>query len=117
MKYEPETAKRSFATYEEFWPFYLCQHSRRQTRLIHFAGIFLAIGSLAMAGFTLEIGWLLIAPVIGYGFAWASHMCVERNRPATFEHPIWSLRGDFHMFRLWLTGKLDNELARIEIRG
>ncbi|MBV9828486.1 MAG: DUF962 domain-containing protein [Alphaproteobacteria bacterium] len=106
-----------FTTYEQFWPFYLGQHSKPRTRLIHFIGIFLAFGAIAMAVFTFEPGWLLGAPAIGYGFAWAAHMFVERNRPATFTYPLWSLRGDFHMFALWLTGRLSEELTRNRIHG
>jgi hypothetical protein len=111
MTSEPET----FSDYAAFWPFYLSQHSKRATRLIHVAGTCLALLAImkGIAGFS--IGWLLMGPVIGYGMAWIAHAFVEKNHPATFTYPLWSLRGDFHMLWLWLTGRLEIELARHRI--
>ena len=99
-----------FSSFEEFWPFYLREHARPATRAIHVSGTWTAV---AVLFFGLLIGpwWLaLAAPVIGYGCAWVSHMTVERNRPATFTYPAWSLLADFRMWWLWLTGRLDPEL-------
>ncbi|HEX8193962.1 MAG TPA: DUF962 domain-containing protein [Allosphingosinicella sp.] len=98
---------RSFA---EFWPFYLREHAKPATRLLHVAGTSLVV-LLAVAAAATRSWWLLaLMPVAGYAFAWGSHMAVERNRPATFTYPLWSLRADFRMWRLWLTGGLDREL-------
>ena len=67
---------------------------------------------LALAAVVTGTWWLLIVmPVAGYAFAWISHAAIERNRPATFTHPLWSLRADFKMWWLWLSGRLDAELA------
>ncbi len=94
---------RSFA---EFYPFYLSEHSRRETRRIHFAGSALALGCLLWALLSGEARWFLVAVICGYGFAWAGHFFFEKNRPATFRHPLYSLMGDWVMFWQILSGKI-----------
>ena len=104
-------------SFADFWLFYLREHSRPATRALHYAGTFLVI-LLAAAAIVAGDWRLAVAiPVAGYGFAWASHAAVERNRPATFSHPLWSLAADFRMFFLWLTGRLSRDLARAGVRS
>jgi hypothetical protein len=110
----PDTPQE-FKTFEEFWPHYLNAHTKRQTRLLHVCGLALAALSLIKGIVSIKIGWIILAPVIGYGFAWASHAFIEENMPATFEHPLWSLRGDLEMAKLWATGRLEAELIRYHI--
>lgn len=94
---------KSFA---EFWPFYLQEHSNQTNRRLHFAGTFLVHLLIIYTFVTQQWSLLWIAPVLGYSFAWVGHFIIEKNRPATFKHPLWSLRGDFKMFYLMLLGKL-----------
>lgn len=100
------------ASYEEFWPFYLQEHARPQTRNLHYIGTALVIGIGLIA--LLMQNWLLLVamPITGYFFAWVSHAFVEKNKPATFSHPLWSLISDFRMFFLWISGRLGPELQK-----
>ncbi len=101
-------------SYREFWPFYVSQHQRPGTRVLHFIGTTGAILCL-VAAIAAQTWWLLLlAPVAGYGPAWLAHVFVERNRPATFTHPVWSLIGDFHMYGLMWLGRMDGEIARLK---
>lgn len=95
-----------FRSFAEFYPYYLGEHSNPTCRRLHFVGTSLVIALLA---YTIGSGkWLLLLalPVFGYGFAWAGHFFFEKNRPATFTHPLYSLIGDFVMFRDILLGKI-----------
>ena len=95
-----------FRSFAEFNPYYLGEHSNPTCRRLHFVGTSLVIALLA---YTIGSGkWLLLLalPVFGYGFAWVGHFFFEKNRPATFTHPLYSLIGDFVMFRDILLGKI-----------
>lgn len=94
-----------YRTFEEFWPFYMTQHSHPTNRVCHFVGTTMALNCLVFAIFTTY--WMLLAaPVLGYGLAWTGHFLFEKNKPATFQYPLWSLRADFRMFFLILTGRI-----------
>jgi hypothetical protein len=100
-----ENAKR-FNTFAEFYPYYLSEHSNSTCRRLHFIGTSLVIVIFVMA-LVASSGWLWLAlPVAGYGFAWVGHFFFEKNRPATFQHPLYSLFGDFVMYRDMLLGKV-----------
>ena len=100
-------------TFEDFWPHYVHAHRNPVNRALHYAGTTAVIGTVALATLTINPGWLLLAPVAGYGPAWLGHFVFEKNKPATFEHPLWSLRGDFKMYALALRGKMQEELDRV----
>ena len=112
----PSVTKR-YSTFAEFWPFYLREHSRPRTRALHYFGTTLVV-LLAVAA-VLTGRWLLLAamPLAGYFFAWVAHFGVEKNRPATFTYPLWSLGADFKMWWMWLTGRLGPELERAGVEG
>ena len=100
---------RRFATFREFYPFYLSEHRNRTCRQLHFAGSTLVL-ALVAAAIVLGNAWLLLlVPVAGYGFAWVGHFAFEKNRPATFTYPAWSFAGDWVMYWQLLTGKIPFE--------
>jgi hypothetical protein len=100
-------------TSEAFWRHYVNQHRDPLTRRLHFAGTLLAILSLAGAILWQSVWLALAVPVVAYGFAWVSHVAVERNSPATFRHPLRSLVSDLRMFGLMCLGRMDDEVKRI----
>jgi hypothetical protein len=100
-------------SFEEFWPHYVHAHRDPRNRALHYAGTTAVLGTVAAATFTLNPGWLLLAPVVGYGPAWVGHFVFEKNKPATFQHPLWSLRGDFKMYLLALRGQMRAEVERV----
>jgi len=95
-----------YSSFADFYPFYLSEHSKCATRRLHFAGSSLALACVVMLVATANLWWLLAGLVCGYGFAWISHMTVEKNRPATFTYPLYSFMGDWMMFWQMLTGRI-----------
>jgi len=108
---------RTFQNFQEFWPFYLSQHSNDICRRLHIIGTLLAVLWLLTCLIRMTPAWIPLAPVIGYGFAWTGHYGFEKNKPATFGNPMWSFIGDFKMMFLFFTGGLDAELERHGLRG
>lgn len=105
-------ARPAFSSYDDFFPFYVGQHSRPATRWFHFAGTHLGVATGLSAIALRRPRMLGLAPVLAYGMAWFSHFAIEGNRPASFGHPLWSVRGDFQMLVLMWQGR-DSELTRI----
>jgi hypothetical protein len=103
---------REFSDFEAFFPWYVSQHSKRATRWFHFVGTH-AGAATALAGVLTRRPALLAGmPVISYGVAWFSHFVIEKNNPASFGHPMWSLRGDARMLAMMWQGR-DGELGSI----
>ena len=100
-----ENIKR-FKSFAEFYPYYLKEHGNSTCRRLHFIGTTLVIGLLAYTLGKGALGLLLAVPIAGYGFAWVGHFFFEKNRPATFQHPFYSLLGDFVMYRDMILGKV-----------
>jgi hypothetical protein len=101
--------ERRYASYEEFYPFYLSQHADTTCRRLHYIGTSLVIALFLFAIANQQFMLLLALPLCGYFFAWVGHYGFEKNTPASFTYPRWSLLFDFHMFWDALIGRLDTK--------
>jgi hypothetical protein len=101
-----------YNSFTEFWPYYLAEHSKPGTRLLHLIGTSIALGTVVV--FILIGKWWLfpLALIPGYGAAWIGHFFIEKNKPATFQHPLWSFMGDYKMIFMMLTGRIGGEAVR-----
>jgi len=95
-----------FESFREFYPYYLSEHSNVNCRRMHFAGSTLALACLVSALLTLNPWWILVGLFVGYGFAWVGHFGFEKNKPATFKHPLYSFAGDWVMYVDILRGRV-----------
>ena len=95
-----------FKSFPKFYPFYLSEHSHSVCRRLHFLGTLSILIVLVLIPLIGRWGWLLLLPVLGYGPAWIGHFFFEKNQPATFRHPFYSLAGDLVMFRDILIGRV-----------
>ncbi len=100
------TETKRFATFGDFYPYYLSEHANRTCRRLHFVGTTIGLGLLLSAVVTLNPWYLLAGLVCGYAFAWIGHAFFEKNRPATFTYPFYSFMGDWVMWRDILVGKM-----------
>jgi hypothetical protein len=100
------SAERRYSSFADFYPFYLSEHRHPISRRLHFLGISLVIACVLAAFFTGDAWWLMGTPVAGYLFAWIGHFVFEGNRPASFEHPLYSFIGDWMMFKDTLVGRI-----------
>ena len=97
---------KQYQSFSQFYPFYLSQHQNLICRRLHFIGSLLIVLLVAYIVTTSSWALLLLLPVIGYGFAWVGHLVFEKNRPATFTYPLYSLIGDWVMFKDMLIGRV-----------
>lgn len=100
-------------SFEDFWPYYVRQHSNETNRTLHFVGTTLAMASIAAGLLTRRRAFFLAAPVVGYGFAWLGHFGFQGNKPATFTHPLWSLRADMVTWWKTVNGTMNAEVERV----
>ena len=102
----PDIGEREFSSVRQFYQYYLSEHTSPLNRRLHFAGCIIVLIIVLTAFLARNLSLLLLAPVFGYGLAWSGHYFVEKNKPATFKHPIWSLMSDWMMFKDIMTGKI-----------
>jgi hypothetical protein len=108
-----EMKSEHIKTYQEFWDFYVAEHSEPLTRYLHFVGTTLG---LVLLVWIVRGGQWLYLPLplfVGYAFAWFAHFFVEHNKPATFKYPFWSFISDYKMVFYMLTGKMNAEVERV----
>ena len=98
--------EQKYTSFSDFYPYYLSEHANSTCRLLHFIGSWLVLLLIAFALITNQLLLLWLMPVVGYGFAWVGHFFYEHNKPATFQYPLYSLMGDWLMFKDILTGKV-----------
>ncbi len=96
---------KEYTTFKEFYPYYLTEHQNRTSKILHFIGTGLVI-SIFLFGILNNYNLLWFMPLAGYGFAWVGHFFFEKNKPATFKYPFYSLASDFVMFFDILRGKV-----------
>ncbi|AQX05968.1 hypothetical protein ATB99_15545 [Elizabethkingia meningoseptica] len=97
--------KHKIDNYKDFYQFYLNEHRNSTCRILHFTGTALVFALLFYSLFSERYYLLWFLPVVGYAFAWIGHAFFEKNKPATFTYPLWSLISDFKLFFELLTGK------------
>ena len=107
---------KKFTSFKEFYPYYLLEHSNPQCRFLHYVGTALVIILVAAAIITKNWNLLWFVPLAGYGFAWAGHFIFEKNKPATFKHPFYSLASDFVMFWHMITRRLTINMFRAKTK-
>ena len=95
-----------YGSFAEFYPFYLSEHAKPATRRLHFIGSSFSLLCLILLVLSGDLWWFLAALLCGYGLAWFAHFVFEKNRPATFRYPFYSLMGDWKMFWQILTGQM-----------
>lgn len=92
-------------TYSEFYKFYLTEHENKTSRRLHFFGTGLVFIEIVLLSMYNKWGIWYVLPITGYAFAWVGHFFFEKNKPATFKYPLWSLASDFRLFFEILIGK------------
>jgi hypothetical protein len=103
------------ATYPQFWRYYLREHAKPATRAWHYLGTSLTLLCVLAALVARQPWFLLAAVILGYAPAWIGHFASEKNRPATFRYPLWSLYSDFRMFGTWISGRMPAALADADV--
>ena len=104
--------EKRFKSFWEFYPYYLTEHRDLVCRSLHFIGTTLVFAVLLIGIATLKWQYFALIPVAGYGFAWAGHFFFERNKPATFQYPLYSLGSDFVMYWHIITGQIGRQMNR-----
>ena len=101
------------ATFEEFWPHYVRLHTRRETHVLHAVATLSCLSLLGAAALTRTPALVLLAPLVDFAIAQASHRLFEENRTTPWKNQVWHTRAELRMLRLVLTGRMRGEVARV----
>jgi hypothetical protein len=105
-----------YKSFDEFWPHYLREHSRPETRAVHFAGITF-MGACALGWVATRKSRYLAGTLAGFAPLWLAHLALEHNNPSAFDNPAWSIKAALRMYAKWLAGDLDAELRRARVES
>jgi len=97
---------RDSSAFRKFYRFYLTEHTHPANRRMHFIGSAGALIAVFAALLTLDPRPVVAGVVFGYACAWFGHFRFEKNKPATFKHPLYSFLADWVMFKDILTGRV-----------
>jgi hypothetical protein len=107
--------EKAYTSFKTFYPYYLREHANPINRILHFIGTALLLISLGYGIISGKILYFILIPILGYGFAWVGHFFIEKNKPATFTYPLYSLASDFVMFWDILTGQINKKLTQAQV--
>jgi hypothetical protein len=113
---ETRMSQQEIKSFEDFWPYYVTEHSQPATRALHAAGTTVATTCAVALLATGRWRLLPLALIPGYAAAWAGHFLIEHNRPATFKYPLWSFIADYKMLAMMLAGKMEDEVEQSKAR-
>lgn len=104
--------EKRITNFADFWPFYMSQHTDQRCRALHYVGSLAVLFVLAFAWKSGQASLVWLAIPVGYGPAWIGHFVIEKNRPATFQYPFYSLLADYVMLLLFLSGRLQQHIKK-----
>lgn len=107
--------KDTYTSFKDFYPYYLSEHTSKLNRKLHLIGTILSLTVLIFSIISAKLKLILLIPILGYTFAWIGHFFIEKNKPATFKNPFYSLLGDFYMAYDTLTLNIDNKFVHYNI--
>ncbi len=90
--------KKQFESFEEFYPFYLSQHTHPINRLLHVVGTAFTISYTLKFLFTGRWYFIPIAFLIGHALGRAGHFFIEKNKTADVEYTLYNFMADWRMF-------------------
>ena len=86
-------------SFGEFWDHYQAVHRDPHVRALHAVATASALGLLALAWARRSLGLALLAPLVDFAIAQASHRQIDGRRTAPYRRPLWHARAEWRLFR------------------